>query len=67
MVDFDGDAMSRNVWILAALLALLSLAMIYRDESDMSDAKWSLCKESLVKQIFTGECTMRLIGEQALY
>ena len=57
--------MSRNMWILAALLALLSLAMIYRDESGMPDSKWSLCKESLVKQIFKGECTLRFTGEQA--
>ncbi len=57
--------MSRNMWILAALLALLSLAMIYRHESGMPDPKWSLCKESLVKQIFTGECTLRFTGEQA--
>ena len=32
--------MSRNMWILAALLALLSLAMIYRDESGMPEPKW---------------------------
>ena len=57
--------MRRNMWILAALLALLSLAMIYRDESGMPDPKWSLCKESLVTQIFTGECTLRFTGEQA--
>jgi hypothetical protein len=53
------------MWILAALLALLSLAMIYRDESGMPDPKWSRCKESLVKQIFKGECTLRFKGEQA--
>ena len=57
--------MSRNMWILAALLALLSLAMIYRDESGMPDPKWSRCKEPLVKQIFKGECTLRFTGEQA--
>ena len=43
----ESEAMSRNMWILAALLALLSLAMIYRDESGVPDPKWSLCKESL--------------------
>lgn len=53
------------MWILAALLALLSLAMIYRDESGMPDPKWSLCNESLVTQILTGECTLRFTGEQA--
>ena len=61
------DAMSQNVWTLATPLALLSLAMIYRTKRDMSDAKWSLCKGSLVAQTFPGECAMRLIGEQALY
>lgn len=53
------------MWILAALIALLSLATIYRSESGMSDPKWSLCKESLVTQIFTGDCTLRFKGEQA--
>ena len=57
--------MSRNMWILAALLALLSLAMIYRDESGMPDPKLVTVQGSLVKQIFTGECTLRLTGEQA--
>ena len=57
--------MSRNMWILAALIALLSLATIYRSESGMPDPKWSLCKESLVTQIFKGDCTLRFKGEQA--
>ena len=57
--------MSRNMWILAALIALLSLATIYRSESGTRDPKWSVCKESLVTQIFTGDCTLRFKGEQA--
>jgi len=56
--------MSRNMWILAALLAILSIAVIWRSESDMPEPKWTLCKESLVTQLLTGDCTLRFNGEQ---
>ena len=51
--------MSRNMWILAGLMAILSLAVIYHDETGMPAPDYVKCKESLVTQIFTGNCTER--------
>ena len=51
--------MSRNMWILAGLMAMLSLAMIYREESGMPVPDYVKCKESLVTQIVSGKCTER--------
>ena len=56
--------MSRNMWILAALLVTLSIATIWRSEAGQPDSKWILCKESLVTQLFTGDCTLRFSGEK---
>ena len=51
--------MSRNMWILAGLMAILSLTVIYRGESGMPAPDYVKCKESLVTQIVTGKCTER--------
>ena len=51
--------MSRNMWILAGLMAILSIAMIYRGESGMPAPGYAKCKESLVVQMVTGKCTAR--------
>ena len=51
--------MSRNMWILAGLMAMLSLAVIYREESNMPVPGYVKCKESLVTQIVSGKCTER--------
>ena len=51
--------MSKNMWILAGLMAILSIAIIYRGESGMSAPDYVKCKESLVTQMFTGKCTER--------
>ena len=56
--------MSRNMWILAALLLTLSIATIWTNESGQPDSKWTLCKESLVTQFFTGDCTLRFNGDK---
>ena len=56
--------MSRNMWILAALLATLVLASMWRASSGAPAPQWELCKESLVTQLFTGECTLRFKGER---
>lgn len=56
--------MSRNMWILAALLAVLVMASMWRASSGLPTPRWELCKESLVTQIFTGACTLRFKGEQ---
>ncbi|MDA8872904.1 hypothetical protein N9K58_03495 [Alphaproteobacteria bacterium] len=55
--------MSRTMWILVALITTLSIAVIWRDSKGMPDPSWTLCKESLVTQIFTGSCTLRFKGE----
>ena len=55
--------MSRNGWILAALLTALALATIWNAESGGPKKRWHHCKESLVTQIFTGDCTLRFNGE----
>lgn len=52
--------MSRGMWILAALLAVLALATIYQGEFGGGvDRPWAECKESLVQQWLTGDCTPR--------
>jgi hypothetical protein len=52
------------MWIFAALLAVLSIATIWRSESGQPDPKWTLCKESLFVQVFTGACTLKFDGQQ---
>lgn len=51
--------MSRGMWILAALLAVLAISQIYMAESGKLDRPWAECKESLFTQVFSGECTPR--------
>ena len=55
--------MSRNGWFLAALLTALALATIWNAESGGPKKRWHHCKESLVTQIFTGDCTLRFGGD----
>ena len=55
--------MDRNGWILAALLTALALATIWNAESGGPKKRWHHCKESLVTQIFTGDCTLRFGGD----
>ncbi len=55
--------MSRNGWTLAALLTALALATIWNAESGGPKKRWHHCKESLVTQIFTGDCTLRFGGD----
>ena len=57
--------MSRNGWLIAGLLTALALATIWNAESGGPKKTWHLCKESLVTQIFTGDCTLRFRGETA--
>ena len=49
--------MSRSMWILAALFAVLAIAMIWQSESGGLDRPWTECKENLVQQMLTGACT----------
>ena len=55
--------MSRTMWILVALITALSIAHIWRDSQGMPAPSYTLCKESLLTQIFTGSCTLRFKGE----
>lgn len=51
--------MSRGMWILAALLAVLAISQIYMAETGQLDRPWAECKESLFSQVFSGACTPR--------
>ena len=52
--------MSRGMWILAALLAVIALATIYQEEFGGGvDRPWTACKESMVQQWLSGDCTPR--------
>lgn len=46
------------MWILAALFAVLAISLIYQAEFGGGlDRPWHKCKENLVQQIFSGDCT----------
>lgn len=49
--------MGRGMWILAALFAVLAIAMIYQDSTGGIERPWAECKESLVQQMFSSQCT----------
>ena len=51
--------MSRTMWILLSLLAILSIGTIWRHESGMPTLQHQMCKESLFTQVVTGACTLR--------
>ena len=52
--------MNRTMWILLVLIAALSIATIWREHQGLPAPSHTLCKESLVVQIFTGACTLRV-------
>ena len=56
--------MSQTMWILLGLLATLSIATIWRDQSGMPALQHRMCKESLFTQTVTGACTLRFDGEK---
>ena len=56
--------MSRTMWILLGLLAILSIGTIWRHESGMPTPQHQMCKESLFTQVVTGACTLRFGGEK---
>ena len=51
--------MSKNMWILAALISVLVIASIYREQSGMKTPNHLKCKEYMFQQIFTDQCTPR--------
>ena len=45
-------------WIIYALIAILMIGIIWRNEfSNLKKQEWTRCKESLIQQIFFKECT----------
>lgn len=54
--------MGRGMWILAGLLAAFAIALIYQESTGGVEQPWAQCKESLVQQMFTGDCTPRSGG-----
>ncbi|MEQ8584612.1 MAG: hypothetical protein RLO01_05745 [Thalassobaculaceae bacterium] len=51
--------MSRGMWILAAILAVLVISQMYMSGTGQLDRPWAECKESLMTQVISGECTPR--------
>ena len=51
--------MSKNMWILAALISVLVIASIYREQSGMKMPDHLNCKESMLQQMFADKCTPR--------
>lgn len=49
--------MSRNMWIFAALFAVMTIAMMYQESNGGIERPWADCKENLLTQMFTGACT----------
>ena len=59
MVKTIGTRMSKNMWILAALISVLVIASIYREQSGMEMPDHLNCKESMLQQMFSDQCTPR--------
>ncbi len=59
MVKIIGTRMSKNMWILAALISVLVIASIYREQSGMEMPDHLNCKESMLQQMFSDQCTPR--------
>ncbi len=52
--------MNRSMMLLAAVFAVFAVAMIWQAEFGGGvDRPWMECKENMVTQMFTGECTPR--------
>ena len=51
--------MSKKMWILAALISVLVIASIYREQSGMKTPEYLKCKESIFQQMFSDKCTPR--------
>jgi hypothetical protein len=52
--------MNRSMWIMAAILGAMALAAIYQDEIGGGiERPWAECKESMVQQMLSGNCTPR--------
>ena len=47
------------MWILAALISVMVIASIYREQSGMKMPDHLNCKESMFEQMFSDVCTPR--------
>jgi uncharacterized membrane protein YccC len=47
------------MWILAALISVLVIASIYREQSGIKMPDHLNCKESMLQQMFSDKCTPR--------
>ena len=52
--------MSKNMWILASQISVLVIASIYREQSGIKMPDHLNCKESMLQQMFSDQCTPRL-------
>lgn len=52
--------MSKTMWILAILIAVLVISSIYREQSGMATPDHLNCKESMLQQMFFDICTPRI-------
>lgn len=51
--------MNRTMWILLALLSILVASTIYREYANLPTPDHLNCKESMLKQFFSDQCTPR--------
>lgn len=51
--------MGRGMWIIAALIAAVVVAMMWQESSGGIERPWAECKESLVQQMLSDTCTPR--------
>ena len=51
--------MSKTMWILLTLLVILVLSSMYREYSNLPTPDHLKCKESMLQQMFSDECTPR--------
>ena len=53
-----GVHMSRSMWILAGIFAVMAIAMIYQSNTDVGiERPWAACKENLFQQMLGKACT----------
>ncbi len=53
------NTMGRSTWIILALVAVGMITAMYMADSGQLERPWAQCKESMVTQIFTDQCTPR--------
>ena len=57
--------MNRTTWIIVALITLLMLASIWRNDlSGQGLRDWQKCKESLFEQVVFNNCTLIFEGDE---